>query len=79
MADDRGEIVNGDQILGLCAQQMVKENTLDHMTVVTTPVSNSGLNRALEQLNIKTVEAAVGDRNVVEADEKSKVTIRMVD
>lgn len=66
LADENGDIVDGDQIIGLCALQMAKEGTLRNSVVVTTPMSNAGLGITLKQNGIEMVRADVGDRHVVE-------------
>tara|TARA_Y100000590_G_C15645228_1_gene986589 strand:- start:75 stop:1487 length:1413 start_codon:yes stop_codon:yes gene_type:complete len=66
LADEKGEIVDGDQIIGLCAFEMAEQNQLLKNTVVTTPMSNLGLEIALKEKGIQMVRANVGDRYVVE-------------
>lgn len=66
LSDENGEIVDGDQIIGLCALQMAQEETLKRNTVVTTPMSNIGLELTLREKNIQMIRAQVGDRYVVE-------------
>ena len=70
LADENGQIVDGDQIIGLCALAMKEEGSLDHLTVVTTPMSNIGLETTLAENGITMVRAKVGDRHVVEAMRK---------
>jgi len=66
LSDENGEIVDGDQIIGLCATEMKTHGTLRKNTVVTTPMSNIGLEVALRDKGIQMVRAQVGDRYVVE-------------
>lgn len=66
LADETGQIVDGDQILGLCAIQMKKEGKLRNNTLVVTPMSNFGLDLSLSKHGIQVVRAPVGDRYVVE-------------
>lgn len=66
LSDEKGEIVDGDQIIGLCALQMASEQTLKGRTVVTTPMSNIGLEITLKEHGIAMERAQVGDRYVVE-------------
>jgi phosphoglucosamine mutase len=70
LSDENGEIVDGDQIIGLCAIQMAQEGTLRGKTVVTTPMSNVGLELTLRERGISMVRANVGDRYVVETMRK---------
>jgi phosphoglucosamine mutase len=67
LSDENGDIVDGDQIIGLCAIQMAKEGTLNNQGVVTTPMSNIGLELSLKKHGIKMIRADVGDRHVVKA------------
>jgi phosphoglucosamine mutase len=66
LVDDRGQVVDGDAVMALCACEMIKEGSLKKNTVVTTVMSNLGLDRALEQMGGRLVRTAVGDRYVVE-------------
>jgi phosphoglucosamine mutase len=70
LSDENGEIVDGDQIIGLCAIQMSKSQALKNQTVVTTPMSNMGLEMGLKEYGISMVRAQVGDRYVVETMRK---------
>jgi phosphoglucosamine mutase len=71
LSDEKGEIVDGDQIIGLCALQMAHEKTLNKNTVVTTPMSNVGLEVTLREHGISMVRAQVGDRYVVDSMRKN--------
>jgi phosphoglucosamine mutase len=65
--DERGQIVDGDVLMAMCAARMMKDNELRKKTVVATVMSNLGLERAIERMGGKLVRTAVGDRYVVEA------------
>ncbi len=67
LADETGDIVDGDQILAICALHMLKENMLRDKTVVITPMSNMGLEVAIRKAGGKVVKAPVGDRYIVES------------
>jgi phosphoglucosamine mutase len=67
MVDHRGEIVDGDHILGICAQDMLERESLRRKTVVGTVMSNLGLELALKERGIRLLRTDVGDRYVVEA------------
>jgi len=71
MSDENGEIVDGDQIIGILALQMAKEGSLAKNTVVTTPMSNLGLELTLKEQGIAMVRAQVGDRHVVDTMRKN--------
>jgi phosphoglucosamine mutase len=67
MVDHRGVIVDGDHILGICAQDMLERETLRRKTVVGTVMTNLGLELALKARGIRLLRTPVGDRYVVEA------------
>lgn len=64
--DESGEIVNGDQIMAICASRMFKEKRLKKNTLVTTVMSNMGLEVSMRQKGICLIRTQVGDRYVVE-------------
>jgi len=66
MVDECGEIVNGDELLGLLALYLKEKGKLgEGNKVVVTLESNLGLTKTLEQAGIQVVRADVGDRNVL--------------
>ncbi|MCJ7819104.1 MAG: phosphoglucosamine mutase [Syntrophales bacterium] len=67
MVDHRGETVDGDHIMGICAQDMLERGTLRRKTVVGTVMTNLGLELALKDRGIRLLRTPVGDRYVVEA------------
>lgn len=66
MCDENGKPVNGDHILGLIAQNMIRNNELTGGSVVVTQMSNEALIDYLNVLGIKTYRTQVGDRYVFE-------------
>ncbi|MFJ4619148.1 phosphoglucosamine mutase [Streptomyces sp. NPDC088812] len=64
--DHTGEEVDGDQILSVLALAMREHGTLREDTVVATVMSNLGFKLAMEREGIRLVQAAVGDRYVLE-------------
>ena len=64
--DERSDRRHGDAIMALCATRMLKHKRLRKKTLVTTVMSNMGLDRALESAGGKIKRTAVGDRYVVE-------------
>jgi len=69
--DENGEIIDGDQIMFICAKYLKEDERLKHSTVVSTVMSNLGFYKALEEYDIKSVQTAVGDRYVVEEMKKN--------
>lgn len=64
--DENGDIVDGDQIMYICATYMSQQGTLKENTIVSTVMSNLGFYKALDKKDIKSIQAAVGDRYVME-------------
>ncbi|WP_061960943.1 phosphoglucosamine mutase [Demequina flava] len=73
--DHTGAVVNGDEILGILAIAMKEAGTLYHDTLVATVMSNLGLQRSMERSGIAVIEAAVGDRYVLEAMREGGYTL----
>lgn len=65
-ADENGEVIDGDQIMAICATRMSEERRLKKNTLVTTVMSNMGLEVAMQEKGIRMVRTQVGDRYVVE-------------
>jgi len=66
MACEKGEIIDGDAMLAVCARDLVERGALQGGAVVATVMSNLGLEKALDEINVKLVRTQVGDRYVVE-------------
>jgi phosphoglucosamine mutase len=66
MVDNKGEVVNGDHILAICAIHLAKKKLLPQNTIVATQMSNVGLDIAMKKHGIYVVRTDVGDKNVVE-------------
>ena len=66
MADEKGNIIDGDQILALIAKSWSKNGKLKGGGVVGTVMSNAGLEHYLQGLSLKLARSAVGDRYVLE-------------
>jgi phosphoglucosamine mutase len=67
VVDEKGQIVDGDQMMAMCAARMMDEGRLRKRTVVATVMSNLGLEHALTQMDARLLRTQVGDRYVVEA------------
>ena len=65
--DGEGEVVGGDQIMFLLANNLKAHGLLRNNTLVTTVMSNIGLFKALKKYNIQTDITGVGDKNVLES------------
>jgi len=66
VADEQGTIVDGDQIMAVCAAEMLERQKLAKNTLVATVMSNLGLELAMQRMGGKLVRTQVGDRYVVE-------------
>lgn len=69
--DEKGNIVDGDQIMYICAKHLNTQGRLNKNTVVSTVMSNMGFYKALETHEMTSVKTAVGDRYVVEEMKKN--------
>jgi phosphoglucosamine mutase len=65
-SDERGNVVDGDRIMAICADDLKKAKRLKRNTLVATVMSNLGLDLAMKERAIKVVHTQVGDRYVVE-------------
>lgn len=65
--DERGEVVDGDQILAICALERLRQGTLPGRAVAATVYSNGGLRAALRRAGGDVVITPPGDRHVLEA------------
>ncbi|MEJ7601337.1 MAG: phosphoglucosamine mutase [Kofleriaceae bacterium] len=66
LCDEYGTVVDGDALMALCATRMIRENRLAKQTLVTTVMSNIGLENAVRDAGGRVVRTQVGDRYVVE-------------
>jgi phosphoglucosamine mutase len=65
--DERGNVVDGDHIIAICAGDYRQRGLLRDDTVVVTVMTNLGFRLAMEQCGVRVVETPVGDRYVLEA------------
>jgi phosphoglucosamine mutase len=64
--DEHGILVDGDEIMAVCAADLKKRGLLKENTLVCTVMSNLGLDIAMKENGINTVKTTVGDRYVLE-------------
>jgi phosphoglucosamine mutase len=67
LCDEKGALIDGDDILAILALERLESGTLSRNTVVTTVMSNAGLDAIIEAAGGKTIRTAVGDQNVLAA------------
>jgi phosphoglucosamine mutase len=64
--DEKGKMVDGDQVMGMWALEMKRKGMLKNNTVVSTVMSNFGFEEYLKKNEIQLIRTKVGDRYVVE-------------
>ncbi len=64
--DERGRLVDGDELIGLCAIDLRERGELAHDTVVVTVMTNLGFHLGMAEHGVKVVQTQVGDRYVLE-------------
>jgi phosphoglucosamine mutase len=66
VVDHNGDVLDGDRIMAICAEEMYRQKKLRKNTVVATVMSNIGLELFLKDRKMRLVRSQVGDRYVVE-------------
>jgi phosphoglucosamine mutase len=64
LADERGEVLDGDPVLLLLARDLAERNALPGRVVVSTVMANGGLEEALHRAGLRLERVPVGDRHV---------------
>lgn len=67
VVDELGNILDGDNIIALCALEMKSQNQLKNNGVCVTVMSNKGFDVAMETAGINVIRTNVGDRSVMES------------
>ncbi|MFZ0396374.1 MAG: phosphoglucosamine mutase [Terracidiphilus sp.] len=75
LAGSRGQVINGDAILLMCARDLKDRGMLTDDLVVATTMSNMGLEAALKRSGIHMLRAPVGDRYVLEMMQKKNAAL----
>jgi phosphoglucosamine mutase len=75
LVDEKGAVVDGDAVMALSAIRLLREKRLAKKTLVATVMSNMGLEHAMTKAGGKLLRTAVGDRYVVEAMRKNKLSL----
>jgi phosphoglucosamine mutase len=73
--DESGAIIDGDGVMGICALARLAAGTLRNRILVTTVMSNGGLDRAVATAGGRVIRTPVGDRHVFEAMERADATL----
>jgi len=66
LCDEKGNLIDGDDIMAIAALEMLAERSLAGNTLVSTVMSNAGLEAAVKKAGGKMIRTAVGDRNVID-------------
>ena len=66
VCDEKGVIVDGDHIMAICSRDLMSRRKLKKKTLVSTVMSNMGLEKAMTEMGGKMIRTNVGDRYVVE-------------
>jgi phosphoglucosamine mutase len=66
LCDEKGNLIDGDDIMAIAALEMLAEKTLVKKTLVSTVMSNAGLEAAIVKAGGKMLRTSVGDKNVID-------------
>jgi phosphoglucosamine mutase len=66
LCDEKGNLIDGDDIMAIAALDMIAQKTLAEKTLVSTVMSNAGLEDAIKKAGGKMLRTAVGDKNVID-------------
>jgi len=66
LCDENGKLIDGDDIMAIATLEMLAEKTLAEKTLVSTVMSNAGLEAAVKKAGGKMLRTAVGDKNVID-------------
>jgi phosphoglucosamine mutase len=66
VADEKGNIIDGDHVMAICAADLLSRRKLKKKTLVSTVMSNMGLEVVMQRIGGKMIRTQVGDRYVVE-------------
>ncbi len=73
LSDEKAKVLDGDFVMAIIGLHLLKKNKLPQSTIVTTVMSNFGLEQALTKAGGKLIRTDVGDRNVTETLVKNKL------
>ncbi len=74
LVDEKGTILDGDEIMAICANDLIKKNELNKKILVATVMSNMALDVFMQERKGKLIRTQVGDRYVVQAMREHKAT-----
>lgn len=75
LCDEKGQVIDGDKVIGICAFHYAAQGALAKNTVVGTVLSNLGLELSLKGKGISFIRTKVGDRYIIEEMRKGDYTL----
>lgn len=75
MCDENGDLIDGDQVIAICALELNAAGLLKSNKVVGTILTNMGVENYLKEHGIGMVRTPVGDRYIIEEMRKSKLSL----
>ena len=66
LCDEKGQLIDGDDIMAIATLEMLAEGSLAQNTLVSTVMSNAGLDEAINDAGGKVVRTPVGDKHVID-------------
>jgi phosphoglucosamine mutase len=66
LCDETGTLIDGDDIMAIAGLEMLAQRTLNENTLVSTVMSNAGLEAAIHSAGGKVLRTSVGDKNVID-------------
>ena len=75
LSDEKGKIIDGDQLIAMIAKRWFFNNRLRKKAVVSTVMSNLGLEKYLKSLGLDLLRTNVGDRNVINCMKKEGINL----
>src|SRR5690349_13624384 len=66
LCDERGELIDGDDIMAIASLEMLEQGTLAEKTLVSTVMSNAGLDAAIKSAGGRVIRTGVGDKLVID-------------
>jgi phosphoglucosamine mutase len=66
LCDETGALIDGDDIMAIAGLEMLAQGTLGEKTVVSTVMSNAGLEAVINQAGGRVLRTSVGDKNVID-------------
>ncbi|MBI2264480.1 MAG: phosphoglucosamine mutase [Armatimonadetes bacterium] len=73
--DEKGRLVDGDQIMAILVESLLRQGALRQKILVTTVMSNFGLEQTMKRFDVKVVRTKVGDRHVLQEMRRTKAQI----